>query len=75
MTKVYRVKAKVTTIYSAYVQVPDSWTKRDVVEWYQYNGSSGEFTEEVENGDWEWISVTTSYYDGTPDMVFTEEEN
>ena len=77
MPKIYKVRAKVSTYYHAYVQVPDSWTGDDITEWYEYNGSGGEFTEVHESGDWDWryIEPELSDYDGDPDMIFSEEKN
>ena len=74
MPKVYKVRAKVSTFYHAYVQVPDDWTGDDITEWYEYNGSGGEFTEAHESGDWDWryIEPELSDYDGEPDMIFTD---
>lgn len=74
MSKVYKVRAKVTTYYSAYVQVPDSWTGEDITDWYEYNGSSGEFTEDHESGWWDWLEPELSDYDGHPDRVFLDPE-
>jgi len=75
MPKVYKVRAKVSTYYNAYVQVPDDWTKEDITEWYEYNGTGGEFTEKYEAADWDfrYIEPELTDYDGEPDMIFTEE--
>ena len=72
MTKVYKVTAKVSTLYVAYVQVSDDMTADDLTEWYKYNGSGGEFSEVYESGDWDWqyIKPELTDYDGYPDMVF-----
>ena len=80
MPKVYKVRAKVSTYYSAYVQVPDDWLPEDITDWYEYNGTSGEFTEKYEAADWDWRYiepelVTPSDYDGEPDMIFADEDN
>lgn len=76
MTKVYKIRAKVTTVYSAYVQVPDNWTGDDILDWYEYNGSGGEFTEEDERADWDfgYFDPELTDYDGEPDMVFGEDD-
>ena len=74
MPKVYKVHAKVSTAYSAYVQVPDDWTEQDILEWYEYNGAGDEFTEDEEKGMWEFLQPKPTDYDGHPDMVFLDLE-
>jgi hypothetical protein len=73
MPKVYKVRAKVSTYYSAYVQVPDSWTEEDITDWYEYNGAGGEFTEEHEHAEWDLLWPVECNYDAEPDMIFKEE--
>ena len=75
MPKVYKVRAKVSTYYSAYVQVPDDWLPEDITDWYEYNGTSGEFTEEHEHAEWDLLQPVESDYDGEPDMIFADEDN
>lgn len=69
MSKIYKVKAKVSTYYSAFVEVPDDWSPEDTIEWYAHNGTSGEFTEEEERAEWEFLEPVESDYDGEPDMI------
>lgn len=37
-----------------YVAAPDNWTQEDVETHYKDNGANGQFSEDIDNFDWEW---------------------
>ena len=37
-----------------YVAAPDNWTKKDVETHYKNNGANGQFSEDMDNCEWEW---------------------
>lgn len=58
MPKKYFVRAMQISYFTAVVEVPDDWTVEDLEDWYEYNGSSGEFEEHHAEWDfvWDWTS-------------------
>ena len=75
MAKKYFVAAQQTTYLSAVVEVPDDWTVDDIREWYEYNGSGGEFTENYTEWhfDWDWFEEADPATPADTSFVISED--
>ena len=75
MTKRFIVNATITTSMYAVVETPDDWTEKDVQDYYDNAGASGEFEEDPFGYGWSWDGVTEDedYFEPV-NIVLTDED-
>lgn len=56
MPRNVKIKAQSITDYFVTVAVPDTWTDKDVIDYYEFHGANGEF--DANGEEWIWHSVT-----------------
>ncbi len=70
-TRKVMVSAIMRTQYNAVVEVPEHVTDDEVLEYYRNNGASGEFVEDENSKDWEWLDATGAQAEEDVDMDLT----
>ena len=54
MAKLWEMEGYLHQRKFCYVAAPDNWTQKDVETHYKNNGAMGQFSEDMDNAEWEW---------------------
>lgn len=74
MAKIIRVRVAHVQHLVAYVEVPDTMTTSELMEWYYHNGVSPEFsTDPNRREQWYWDDYPEIVEDVDPSISFVEE--